>query len=147
MEADLPQREAMEQTGAEKLILLAEDNEDIQAIYSTILRRSGYRVEVATTGDEALEAARALHPDAIILDISLPGIDGWTVAARLKEDPATRDLLILAVTAHALPDVSRKAQELGCAGFLAKPVRPRRVLEEIQSLTRGLPDRQITNGP
>lgn len=143
----MPQSEAMGQTDSEKLILVAEDNEDSRAIFSTILRHHGFRVELARTGDEALEAARALHPDAIILDISLPGIDGWTVASCLQEDPATRDLPILAVTAHARPDDHRRARELGCAGFLAKPVRPRRVLEEVRRLTGRPPDRQTTDGP
>jgi two-component system, cell cycle response regulator DivK len=118
----------------EKMVLLVEDNEDNRVIYTTILRHYGYRVEEATTGLEALEAARKLDPDLMILDIALPELDGWTVAARLKEDPATRDLPVLIVTAQASPDGRDRAEALGCAGFLVKPVRPQKVFEEVRSL-------------
>jgi two-component system, cell cycle response regulator DivK len=117
-----------------KLVLLVEDNEDNRVIYTTILRHYGYRVEEATTGLEALEAAPRLRPDLMILDIALPELDGWTVAARLKEDPATRELPILVVTAQASPDSRDRAVEVGCAGFLEKPVRPQRVFEEVRRL-------------
>lgn len=117
-----------------KLVLLVEDNEDNRVIYTTILRHHGYRVEEATTGPEALEAALRLRPDAMVLDIALPELDGWTVAARLKADPVTRDLPILAVTAQAFPDGRERAEEVGCAGFLVKPVRPQTVCEEVRRL-------------
>lgn len=115
-------------------VLLVEDNEDNRIIYSTILRHYGYDVAEAATGPDALEQARQLHPDIILMDISLPGMDGWTVTRHLKDDPATRGIVIVAITAHALPEDHQKAQELGCASFLPKPVRPRRVLEEVQRL-------------
>jgi two-component system, cell cycle response regulator DivK len=117
-----------------KLVLLVEDNEDNRVIYATILRHYGYRVEEATTGLEALEAAPRVRPDVMILDIALPELNGWTVAARLKEDPGTRDLPILVVTAQAFPDDRERAVEAGCAGFLVKPVGPQRVVEEVQRL-------------
>jgi two-component system, cell cycle response regulator DivK len=117
-----------------KLVLLVEDNEDNRVIYTTILRHYGYQVEEATTGLEALESALRLRPDLMILDIALPELDGWTVAARLKEDPATRELPILVVTAQASPDGRDRAVEAGCAGFLVKPVRPQRVFEEVRRL-------------
>jgi two-component system, cell cycle response regulator DivK len=120
-----------------KLVLLAEDNEDNRVIYSTILRHYGYRVQEVATGPEALEAARSCPPDAVILDISLPGLDGWTVAARLKDDPATQDVAILAVTAHAFPEDEQRARALGCDAFLRKPARPQRVFEEVQRLIGG----------
>jgi two-component system, cell cycle response regulator DivK len=117
-----------------KLVLLVEDNDDNRVIYNTILRHYGYRVEEATTGLEALEAASRLCPDVMILDIALPELDGWTVAERLKGDPATRDLPILVVTAHASLNGRERAVEAGCAGFLVKPVRPQRVFEEVRRL-------------
>ena len=120
-----------------KLVLLADDNEDNRFIYSTILRHYGYRVKEVVTGPEALEAARSFPPDAIVLDISLPGLDGWTVAARLKADPATRDVAILAVTAHASSEDERRAREFGCAGFLRKPAGPQRIFEEVERLIGG----------
>jgi len=117
------------------LVLLVEDNDDNRAIYSTILRHYGYAVEEVTSGIDALETARELHPAVILMDISLPGMDGWTVTKHLKDDPETEDIIIVAITAHALPEDHRRAQELGCAAFLPKPVRPRRVLEEVDRLT------------
>jgi two-component system, cell cycle response regulator DivK len=120
---------------SDRTILLVEDNDDNRAIYSTILRHYGYTVEEVTTGPQALEVARRVLPDLILLDISLPEMDGWTVAERLKGDEATRGIVIVALTAHALPEDQRRAQELGCDAFLPKPVRPRRVLEEVERLT------------
>jgi len=70
----------------------------------------------------------------VILDIALPELDGWTVAKRLKEDPATRDLPIVVVTAQAFPDGRERAVEAGCAGFLVKPVRPLRMFDEVRRL-------------
>jgi two-component system, cell cycle response regulator DivK len=120
-----------------KLVLLAEDNEDNRLIFSTVLRHYGYRVQEVATGPEALEAVRSCPPDALVLDISLPELDGWTVAARLKDGPATRDVPILAVTAHAFPEDEERARALGCDAFLRKPARPQRVFEEVQRLIGG----------
>lgn len=124
----------MTRTDGEGLVLLVEDNEDSREIYAAILRHYGYRVEVATTGPEAVDSARRLHPDAMVLDIALPGLDGWAVAERLKEDPETRDVPILGVTAHGLSDGRDRAREAGFAGFLVKPVRPQRVVDEVRRL-------------
>lgn len=132
-------------------VLLVEDNAENREIYATILAHGGYEVIEAADGDEALRLARERSPGLILLDISIPGIDGWQVAERLKEDPSTRDISIVALTAHALPEDHRRAREVGCESYLAKPVRPRRVLEEVQRLTdggrRSDPDADaVTNG-
>lgn len=118
-------------------VLLVEDNEDNRAIYSAILRHAGYELVEATTGEKALEEARRRPPDLMLLDISLPSMDGWEVASQLKADPSTRGVLIVALTANALPEDHRKAHEVGCDEFLAKPVRPRQVLETVQELIAG----------
>ncbi len=117
-----------------KVVLLADDNEDNRLIYSAILCHHGYRVQEVATGPEALAAVRARPPDALVLDISLPGLDGWAVAAHLKGDPATRKTAILVVTAHASTEDEIRAEALGCEAFLRKPARPQRVFEEIQRL-------------
>ena len=114
-----------------KRVLLVEDNLDNRTIYSTILRHEGFEVLTAVSGEEALEKAGAGSPDVILLDISIPGVDGWTVATRLKEGEGTRHIPIIAVTAHALPEHEERAREVGCDGYLAKPVSPLRVLEEV----------------
>lgn len=113
-------------------ILLVEDNDDNREIYATILRHHGYDVTEATDGEEALSLARELRPPVILLDISIPGVDGWQVADRLKRDEETRGAAIIAITAHALPEDRERADDLGCESYLSKPVRPGRVLEEVR---------------
>lgn len=116
-------------------ILLVEDNDDSRAIYATMLEHHGYEVVQASRGDEALEIIGEMRPDVILLDIAIPGVDGWTVAERLKADEETASICIIAVTAHALSEDRDRAHEIGCDAYLAKPVRPRRILEEIRRFT------------
>lgn len=116
----------------EKVVLLVEDNLDNRIIYSTILRHHGFKVVDAVTGEEALQKVAGERPDIILLDISIPGIDGWRVAERLKASPETREVPIIAVTAHALAEHEERARDVGCDGYLAKPVSPMRVLEEVR---------------
>lgn len=119
-----------------KRVLLVEDNLDNRTIYSTILRHEGFEVLTAVSGEEALEKAAGEAPDVILLDISIPGVDGWTVATRLKNGEETREIPIIAVTAHALAEHEERAREVGCDGYLAKPVSPMRVLEEVLRFAR-----------
>src|SRR4029079_581882 len=88
---------------AKKTVLLVEDNEDNRIIYATALRYAGYAVLEAITGTEGVRLAREELPDLILMDISVPELDGWEATALLKADPATAHITILAVTAHALP--------------------------------------------
>ena len=106
------------------LILLVEDFADAREMYSDFLTFSGFRVETATNGQEALDQARALAPDLILMDLSLPGIDGWEATRILKSDPATKHLLIVALSAHALAADAEGARQAGCDGFIAKPCLP-----------------------
>jgi two-component system, cell cycle response regulator DivK len=112
-------------------ILLVEDNEDNQAIYRTILEHFEYNVLDARNGQRGIEIARESHPDLILMDISIPVIDGWTAIRTLKEDEATAEIPIVALTAHALQSDRDKAMALGCDGYLAKPVEPREVIAEV----------------
>ena len=114
------------------LILLIEDHEDNRNIYRTSLEHSGYRVLLASDGREGLRMAREGSPDLILMDISIPHIDGWEVTRILKEEPGTASIPIIALTAHALAEDRARADEVGCDGFLAKPVEPRRVIEVVQ---------------
>src|SRR5512132_3829055 len=84
------------------LILLVEDFDDAREMYRDYLEFSGFRVETARDGREAIEKARALRPHLILMDLSLPGIDGWEATRILKADPATAQLIIVALSAHAL---------------------------------------------
>ena len=115
-----------------KTVLLVEDNEDNLIVYRTILDHVGYRVIEARDGEEGVARARADHPDLILMDVSLPKMDGWEATRRIKADAGTREIPIIAVTAHALDDDREKATQVGCDGYLAKPVAPRRVVEEVE---------------
>jgi CheY-like chemotaxis protein len=118
----------------EKTILLVEDNDDNRAIYRTILTYGGFRVIEAVDGEEGIERARRDQPALILMDISIPKIDGWTATRALKLDASTTHIPIVALTAHASPGDRARAMEVGCASYLAKPVEPRRVLEEVRRL-------------
>ena len=113
------------------LVLVAEDNEDNRIIAATMLRHSGYRVIEATTGAEAMTLARTAKPALILMDVGMPDIDGWSATRTLKSEPETRDIVILAFTAHALPGDREHAREAGCDGYLAKPVEPLRLVREV----------------
>ena len=113
-------------------ILLVEDHEDNRIVYSTILEHFGYRVLLAGDGAEGVRMARESSPDLVLMDVSIPVMDGWQATATLKADPATARIPVIALTAHALPADRERAQEVGCDGYLAKPVEPRRVLEEVR---------------
>lgn len=113
-------------------VLLVEDNEDNLRIYSTILTYSGYRVVEATDGEAGLTAARDRQPDLILMDVSIPKIDGWEVTRMLKSDPATSTIPVIALTAHALATDRERAQEIGFDGYISKPAEPRQVLAEVE---------------
>jgi two-component system cell cycle response regulator DivK len=102
-------------------ILIAEDHEDNLALMRLVMERRGFEVFVASNGRVALQIARDEHPDLIMLDLAMPEVDGWTVARELKSDPATQDILILAITAHAMPHERESAIEAGCDRVMIKP--------------------------
>ena len=118
--------------GPNRTVLLVEDNEDNLVIYSTILRYSGYTVIEATDGQQGIDAARAHHPGLILMDVSIPIVDGWEATRRLKADPDTAGIPIIALTAHALPSDQQKAVEVGCNGYISKPAEPRVVLAAVE---------------
>lgn len=115
-------------------ILLVDDYEDARVMYGHFLRMSGYHPIEAATGEEALELAQTEQPDLILLDMSLPGIDGWEVTAELKRDDRTKHIPIVALTAHALQAERQRTEKAGCDGFLAKPCAPPDLLAEISRL-------------
>jgi len=112
-------------------ILLVEDNEDNRIIYATALRYAGYEVYEAITGTEGVEQARLQQPDLVLMDISVPELDGWEATAILKADPTTKHIPVIAVTAHALPGDEERSLEAGCDGYLAKPIPPAMLIAEI----------------
>ena len=106
------------------LILLVDDFDDAREMYRDYLAFAGFRVETACDGREAVDKARALSPDLILMDLSLPVVDGWEATRILKGDPATRDLQIVALSAHAMNADGDRARAAGCDGFIPKPCLP-----------------------
>lgn len=117
---------------SKKTVLLVEDNEDNLVVYRTILEHVGYRVVEARDGEEGVSRAHSEQPDIILMDISIPKMDGWEATTRLKADDGTAAIPIVALTAHALEEDRAKAMRAGCDGYLAKPVEPRRVVQEVE---------------
>lgn len=113
-------------------ILIVDDQLELRSIHGAALQSQGYNVLTAGDGPSALTAARAAHPDIIVLDHSMPGLTGVEVATELSQDPRTADIPIIMLTAHAYGAVGRKARAAGCVAFLAKPCTPRRLLTEIE---------------
>jgi two-component system cell cycle response regulator DivK len=115
-----------------KTVLLVEDNEDNLVVYRTILHHVGYLVLEARDGEEGVHLARVKHPDLILMDISIPKLDGWEATIQLKADVATRTIPVIALTAHALDEDRQRAATVGCDGYLAKPIEPSRVVQEVE---------------
>lgn len=103
-------------------ILLAEDNPQNRRLAQFLLTTRGYVVYEATTGKEALELARTHRPDLILMDLQLPGLDGFAATRLLKEDAATMDIPVVALTAFAMQGDREKALEAGCDGYITKPI-------------------------
>ena len=107
-----------------KRVLVVEDSQVIQRLIEVCLRPAGFAVETRDDGPSGLEAALADPPDLLILDVGLPGLDGWQVLARLRADHRTRELTVLVLTAHAQESTREKADAGGADAFLTKPFRP-----------------------
>lgn len=104
------------------LVLIVEDIEDNLILVKSLLDMADFRVVEARDGREAIAQAQAHHPDLILLDMSLPEIDGWTVARTLRQHPEFRSTLIVALTAHAMPGDREKTLDAGCDEFMTKPI-------------------------
>jgi CheY-like chemotaxis protein len=119
----------------QKTVLLVEDQLDFLAIHKLYLERHGFRVVTAEDGPSAVLSAQEHRPHVILMDFTIPILDGIGATRQIKLDPATRDIPVVMLTAHAYGTVGRRAREVGCASFISKPCDPRRVLEEVQKLT------------
>jgi two-component system cell cycle response regulator DivK len=114
------------------LVLLVEDTVDTLEAFSHFLRRSGFRVETAVNGREAVEKARALRPDVVVMDLALPELDGWEATHQIKSDPGTRHVPVIAFTGHAFQQSKESARQAGCDAFLTKPLDPVVLVAEIR---------------
>lgn len=107
---------------ANNRILLVEDNEDSSNLVQFLLERAGYEIIEARTGQQGMDLAHTEKPDMILMDLSLPEVDGWTAARALKADPLTASIPTFALTAHCLPGDRSRALESGFDGYLTKPI-------------------------
>ena len=113
-------------------ILLVEDNEMNRDMLSRRLLKAGFEMVMAVDGEQAIDLARSEAPDLILMDISLPGLDGWEATRRLKAMPETRSIPIIALTAHAMAGDREKSLAAGCNDYDTKPIDFRRLMEKIQ---------------
>jgi len=122
-----------------KKLLLVEDNEMNRDMLSRRLERRGFEVIIAIDGQQGIAAAREHKPDLILMDMSLPVLDGWESTRQLKADPCTQSIPVLALTAHAMAGERDKALAAGCNDYDTKPVDFTRLLGKIESLLPGSP--------
>lgn len=116
-------------------ILLVEDNEDNRDMLSRRLERKGFDVSIAVDGQHGVDKAKAELPDLILMDMSLPVMDGWEATKNIKASPETTHIPVIALTAHAMSSDRQKAIESGCDDYDTKPVDFNRLLEKIAHLT------------
>jgi CheY-like chemotaxis protein len=116
------------------LILVVDDYQDAREMYAEYLQYSGFRVAEARNGNEAVTQARSLKPDLILMDLSLPGMDGWEATRVLKADEATKRIPIVALTGHALAGASEGARKAGCDSFVTKPCLPDDLVVEVRRM-------------
>ncbi len=114
-------------------ILIVEDNELNRDMLSRRLQRRGYEILIATDGEQGVELARTAAPDLVLMDMSLPGLDGWEATRLLKADAATVQLPIIALTAHAMSSDREKAMDAGCDDYDTKPVELVRLLGKMEN--------------
>ncbi|OAI49772.1 two-component system response regulator [Planctomycetaceae bacterium SCGC AG-212-F19] len=117
-------------------ILLVEDNEMNRDMLSRRLARKGYEVVIAVDGGQGVELAKSAAPELILMDMSLPVLDGWEATRRIKADPATQPIPIIALTAHAMAGDREKALEAGCEDYDTKPIELNRLLEKMEALLK-----------
>jgi two-component system, cell cycle response regulator DivK len=115
------------------LVLLVDDVADNRTVYAMWLTAVGFRIVEAANGQEALEAVVRLRPDVVVMDLSLPQMDGWEATRRIKAAPETRALPVIALTGYALADHAQRAREAGCDLVITKPCLP----EDLEKILRG----------
>jgi CheY-like chemotaxis protein len=134
-----PKTEAQPSAAAAPLILVVDDFDDNRLLYVQTIAEAGYAVDEATNGQEALEKIGSKRPAVIIMDLSMPVVDGWEATRRIKADPRTADIVIIAVTGHATNYGLQQARDAGAEAVLTKPCLPEDLLRTISALVPNLP--------
>ncbi len=124
-----------ERAARRRVVLVVDDFEDNREMYIEYLSHHGFEALGAATGTQALELAFAHRPDAVLMDMSLPGLDGWEATRRLKADVRTAGTPVIALTGHVLAGHSQRAAEAGCDAFLSKPCLPELMLQTVRRFT------------
>jgi CheY-like chemotaxis protein len=127
-------------------VLVVEDYQDAREMYLEYLKFSGFRVAEARNGLEALERASELIPDVILMDLALPRMDGWEATRRLKAEPRTAHIPVVALTGHALSGHAEGAMKAGCEAFVTKPCLPDALVAEITRVLNGCARRAAAEG-
>ncbi len=117
-------------------VLIVDDNDLNRELVSQLLE-DDYTIETACNGAEAIEVVASFEPEVVLMDLSMPVMDGWEATRRLRTNGANRGLKIIALTAHALPDEIERAMAAGCDGFLTKPIDDEALIERIEELLAG----------
>ena len=117
------------------MVLLAEDFEDARDVYAFYLRLEGFVVHDLPDGDRVLPLALEMQPDVVVLDLALPGIDGYSLAAALRAHPLTSHIPIVVLSAHAYPEDEKRARDAGAAAFLRKPCLPAELAETLKRVS------------
>lgn len=115
-------------------VLVIEDNPDNMTLICDILELHGYRTLQATTGHGGFEKAKAMKPDFVILDIQLPDIDGYTVLDKMRKNPSTEKIPVIAMTSYAMAGDKERLLKAGCDGYVEKPIDPDLVMKQIQQI-------------
>ncbi len=129
-----------------KRILVIEDNDENRRILRLLLVNAGYEVIEAITGEDGIGAASSVRPDLILMDVQLPGLDGYEATRRIKSDPGLNAIPIIVITSYALSGDDVKAFEAGCDAYIAKPFIPRQVLAKINEYLQS-PTAQSKSSP
>jgi CheY-like chemotaxis protein len=116
---------------ANETVLVIEDNEMNMKLVRSLLQIGKYSVLEAIDAETGIQLAREHHPDLILMDIQLPGMDGLTATREIKNDPAAKDISVVALTSYAMQGDEEKARDAGCIGYIAKPIDTRRFLETV----------------
>ena len=116
---------------ANETVLVIEDNEMNMKLARSLLQIGNYRILEAIDAENGIQLARGHHPDLILMDIQLPGMDGLTAIRKIKNDPKVKDITIVALTSYAMEGDEKKAMDAGCAGYIAKPIDTRSFLETL----------------
>jgi two-component system cell cycle response regulator DivK len=119
-----------------KKVLVIEDNEKNRYLISFLLKGAGYDVIEAVTGEEGIETALREHPDLILMDIQLPGIDGYETTRRIRASPEGTKVPVIALTSYAMSGDRERALAAGCTGYVEKPINPDTILDEFRKYIR-----------